>query len=271
MLYRSYVKLKASKWTPLVFVILALFTPPLYADSCALNQFHEIVDVAYVYDGDTIKLADGRKVRLVGINTPERGRNGRKDEPFSLAAKSQLQQIINNNHHQIKIVFGKEKHDRYKRFLAHIFTMNNENITATLIKNGMGYSIAIPPNIQLLSCYQDAEHEAQKHKRGIWDHRYSQVINVNSLKTPISGFHRINGIVHRIGESHSSYWLNLKTKSGSTFALRIPKKDLPYFTKFHPKDLLNRRVIARGWVSQSKNEQRMTIHHPASLQIQNTD
>lgn len=267
----SNVKQKASRWTPFVFITLTIFTPRLYADNCTVSQFHETVQVAHVVDGDTIKLVDGRKLRLIGINTPERGHNGKKDEPFYQTAKNQLQKIIKKNQNQIKIVFGENKHDRHKRFLAHIFTMGNENITVILIKKGLGFTIAIPPNIRLLTCYQNAEREAQKQKRGIWDHKYSHAIDVNLLEKSARGFFRIKGTVQRTGESRSSFWLNLNTKSGAKFALRILKKNLPYFTEFHPQSLLNRHLIARGWIYQIKGEQRMTIHHPASLQIQNTD
>lgn len=262
---------KASNWTPFVFLTLIFFTPAIYADDCAVNQFDQTVHVAHVYDGDTIKLTDGRKLRLIGINTPERGRDGKKNEPFYLTAKNQLQKIIKKNASSIKIIFGKTKHDRYKRLLVHIFTLDNENITATLLKKGLGFTIAIPPNIQLLSCYQKAEREAQKQKRGIWNHPYSNAIDVNLLKKSARGFHRITGTVQRVGESRSSFWLNLNTKSEAKFALRVLKKDLPYFTQFHPEDLIGRHLIARGWIYQIKNEQRMTIHHPTSLQIQNTD
>ena len=271
MLYRSYVNQKASNWTPFAFLVLAIFTRPLHANNCVVKQYHETVQVAHVYDGDTIKLVDGRKLRLIGINTPERGRDGKQNEPFYQSAKNQLQQIIKKNKNKIKIVFGKDKQDRYKRFLTHIFSMNNENITATLIKNGMGFTIAVPPNVQLLSCYQNAEREAQKHKRGIWGHNYSQPIPIDALDKSARGFHLISGVVQRIGESRSSFWLNLNSKSGAKFALRILKKDLQHFTSYHPEELLNRKLIARGWIYQTKGEQRMTIHHPISLQIQNAD
>jgi len=270
MLYPLYIKQKASSWTLFAFITLLLFTSPLFADNCAVTQFHETAKVDYVYDGDTIRLLDGRKLRLIGINTPERGLDGNKDEPFYQTAKNQLQQIIKDNNNQVKIVFGKEKHDRYKRFLAHIFTMKNENITANLIRNGMGFTIAIPPNIQLLNCYQKAEHKAQKLKRGIWNHTYSRVIDVAALNKTVRGFHQVSGTVDRIGESRSSFWLNLNSKEGAKFALRILKKELPYF-KYHPKNLLHHQLIARGWIYEVKGEQRMTIHHPASLHVQNTD
>jgi len=262
-----YVKQKASNWTLFAFIALGSFTSPIYADNCSPGSFQETLEVAHVYDGDTIKLVDGRKLRLIGINTPERGRDGKKDQPFYLDAKNQLQQIIHKNNNRVKVVYGKDQRDRYKRWLAHIFTPDNKNIAATLIKTGMGFTIAIPPNIQFLKCYQDAELDAKKHKRGIWNHQYSRAIPVNLLKSTTSGFQQVKGIVQRVAESRSSFWLNLNSK----FALRILKKDLTYFSKYHPKDLLRKQVIARGWIYKRKNEQRMTIQHPAALKIQNTD
>lgn len=271
MLYRLYVKQKASIWTLFAFIASALFTPLLFADSCNVSRFHETASVAYIYDGDTIKLSDGRKIRLIGINTPERGRDGKKDEPFALAATKQLQQIIKASKNQVKIVYGKDKHDRYKRLLAHIFTLKNENITATLLEKGMGFTLAIPPNIQLLGCYKKAEQHAQNLKRGIWHHSYSNIINVAILNKTAHGFHQVSGTVDRIGESRTSLWLNLNSKTGTKFALRILKKELPYFNRYQPKNLLNRQVVARGWIYKIKDEQRMTIHHPFSLRILNPD
>ena len=270
MLY-CFAKQKASNWTLFAFISFSVFSTPLSATNCSVKQFHETAQVAHVYDGDTVKLVDGRKIRLIGINTPERGRDGKQDEPFYLDAKKQLQNIIRKNNNQIKIVYGKDKHDRYKRLLAHIFTKDNENITATLIKNGMGFTVAVPPNIQLLNCYQDAESSAQKSKHGIWRHQFSRAINVTSLNKSTRGFHLVKGTVDRIGESRSSFWLNLNSKSGVKFALRILKKDISYFNKLNPKNLINQQLSARGWIYEVKGEQRMTIHHPASLQIQNTD
>ena len=271
MLLHLYVKQKTSNWTFFAFIALSFLSTALYADNCAVQQQLETVKVAHVYDGDTVKLVDGRKLRLIGINTPERGRDNQKDEPFYLKAKNQLQQIIQKNNNQIKVAFGRDKQDRYKRWLAHIFTLKNENITATLLRNGMGFTVFIPPNIRLLNCYKTAEHEAKKYKRGIWNHSFSHFVNVTSLGKSARGFHQVKGTVDRIGESRSSFWLNLNSKSKAKFALRILKKELQYFPNFHPKDLINQQVIARGWIYKTKDEQRMTIHHPASLEIQNTD
>jgi len=247
--------------------LLCAATVRAEADSCNTRQFDETVTVTQVYDGDTIKLADGRKLRLIGINTPERGRDGKKDQPFYSEAKNQLQQIIKNNQHQLNIILGRDKRDRYKRLLAHPFTLNGQNISTTLLKKGLGYTIAIPPNIKFLECYKTAEIEAQKFNSGIWGHPFSKSINASSISKSHFGFQRVTGTVQRIGESRSSFWLNLDEK----FSLKIQKKYLPQFTDYHPKSLVNKKLIAQGWIYLKNNEYRISIKPPASIHIQSTD
>ncbi|MFK5915613.1 MAG: thermonuclease family protein [Woeseiaceae bacterium] len=271
MLFCS-IREKASNWAPFVFLSFSFFTSStLLAANCSPNTFEETVTVSYVYDGDTIKLSDGRKLRLIGVNTPERGRDGKADEPFYLAAKQHLEKIIELNNHQVKLITGKEKHDRYQRLLAHIFTKDNKNISEDIIRNGLGYMISIAPNLHFLSCYQQAEQQAKSQQRGFWNHSFSKSISITQLNKSINGFHVITGSVKRIGESRSAFWLNLKTPSNYKFALRIAKKNLDFFTRFQPSSLLGKNISARGWVYKVKNEQRINIHHPASLEILSTD
>lgn len=273
----QYFKQKASNRAPFVFLTLsfsllaAIFSPSLYANDCTIQQPHETVEVAHIYDGDTVKLSDGRKLRFIGINTPERGRDGKKDEPFYRDARQQLEIIIKANNNKINIIYGHDKQDRYQRLLAHVFTLQQQNITALLLQKGMGYHIVVTPNTRLLNCYQNAEKDAQEHQRGIWAQPQHNVTAVQSLPKSARGFHLVSGVIRRIGESSSSFWLNFDTHSKTKVALRIPKNDLPYFKSYHPKDLINRQIIARGWIYKTKNEQRITIHHPASLKIQNAD
>lgn len=270
-------KQKASFRAPFVFLALsffllvATFSPSLYANDCTIQQPHETVGVAKVYDGDTVKLSDGRKLRFIGINTPERGRDGKKDEPFYRQAKQQLESIIQANNNKINIIFGRDKYDRYQRLLAHVFTLQQQNITSLLLQKGMGFHIVVTPNTRLLNCYQNAEKFAQQHQQGIWAQPQANVVAVQSLAKSARGFHLVSGVVNRIGESSTAFWLNFDTHSKTKFALRIAKSDLAYFTNYHPKDLINRQITARGWIYKANNEQRITIHHPASIKIQNTD
>lgn len=69
--------------------------------------------VAYVVDGDTLRLTNGRYVRLIGIDTPEHGR------PYYLAAKRHLDQLVTG---QVRLVnpASTDDHDRYGRLLRYV-------------------------------------------------------------------------------------------------------------------------------------------------------
>lgn len=279
MLNTDCVEQRASNRAPFVFLthqmlllfIVLIFSSHVEADTpavcCSAKHFHETVKVNFVYDGDTVELTDGRKLRLIGINTPEHGSDGQADEPFYKSAKEHLKTIIKQNKGQLKLLYGRETHDKYNRLLAHIFTSDGSNITAKLLQNGLGFNIAIPPNLQFLECYQFAESRAKQLKQGIWGHSFGKPVEAATLALSTQGFHQVTGTVERIGESHSSLWLNLS----HNFAVRIPKKDLIYFTTYQPASLLHKRIIASSWIYKHNNEQRMSIRHPASLQILNTD
>ena len=254
---------KASNWTPFVFISLLTLSTQSTATTCHTSRYDQTVSVAEVYDGDTVRLSNNQKLRFIGLNTPERGMDGKADQPFYTQAKKQLQNLIKASNNQLKLVYGKNKYDRHKRLLADVFTIDGKNLTEILIRNGMGYHIAIPPNVTFLTCYKQAEDDAKTQRKGIWSHPFSQAITVNSVSHATQGFQRITGKVKRVGESHSAYWLNLNEH----VALRIEKKYLPYFKEHYPKTLLNQNITAQGWIYFRNNEYRMSVKHPASIQI----
>jgi endonuclease YncB( thermonuclease family) len=69
--------------------------------------------VEYVVDGDTIRLANGKYVRLIGIDTPERGR------PYYLAAKRHLDRLVNG---RVRLVnpASVDDRDHYGRLLRYV-------------------------------------------------------------------------------------------------------------------------------------------------------
>ena len=64
-------------------------------------------------DGDTIRLANGKYVRLIGIDTPERGR------PYYLAAKRKLDRMVQGKVRLINPASTDDK-DRYGRLLRYV-------------------------------------------------------------------------------------------------------------------------------------------------------
>ncbi|WP_376748670.1 thermonuclease family protein, partial [Stutzerimonas nitrititolerans] len=64
------------------FFVSAFFAAAASA-ACSPPGPLQVQKVAQVIDGDTLRLVDGRSVRLIGLNTPELGRKGRRAEPFA--------------------------------------------------------------------------------------------------------------------------------------------------------------------------------------------
>jgi len=90
----------------------------------------EFLDVERIIDGDTIVVNNednDTHIRLLGINTPEKG------EKYYNEAKIYLSKLILNK--TIKVEYGNEKYDKYQRTLGYVF-LDNKNINVELVKNG---------------------------------------------------------------------------------------------------------------------------------------
>ncbi len=66
------------------------------AEACRPTGALQNVEVARVVDGDTVRLRDGRSVRLIGINAPELAHNGRTTEPSPSRRASRLAPLASN-------------------------------------------------------------------------------------------------------------------------------------------------------------------------------
>ncbi len=218
-----------------------------------------------VLDGDTLILRDGRHVRLIGIDTPERGRDGRADAPGAVVAWRYLQGLL-PEHRAVRLQYGIERQDRYGRLLAHAFIDRpnvNRNVQAALLGEGLAVPLVIPPNLNFIDCYQAASGRAQTQRRGLWAMAQYQPIAVAELPATARGYRRVYGRISRIGESRSALWLNL----GEGFAVRIARGDLIHFTDYKLRELLHVKVLARGKIYQRHRQWRMRIRHPADLLV----
>lgn len=227
-----------------------------HAQSCAPCS-DELLEVATVIDGDTLRLRDGRSIRLIGVNTPELG-HGEADEPGAAEAKRMLELLVDRSGGFIGICLDAEHRDRYGRLLAHLYDRKGESINRQLLNKGAGYQIAIPPNLRNLGCYQHAEREARKLALGLWRR---PIEDASDLLGHESGFHILSGYVERVGESRSGIWLNLE----GGLALRITWDDWRRFGIDDPDSLLHASLEVRGWIYHRKGRQRIRVRHPASI------
>jgi endonuclease YncB( thermonuclease family) len=105
---------------PGVFLCLcSLFLPSAAVAECGFPT-GELVQVARVSDGDTLKLQDGRSVRVLGINAPEIVHGNRPGQPLGRESRAAAQAFIDASKGKVRLGFERETHDHYGRFLAHV-------------------------------------------------------------------------------------------------------------------------------------------------------
>ena len=111
-------------------------------------------------DGDTFKTVTGEKVRLIGIDAPEKGR------PYGSEATDYLQQAIEDKQLRLKIQSHKVM-DSYNRILAEVRNYKG-NINVALLSNGYAKQLWDKNDYFDRSRYETAEKTAQERKIGIW-------------------------------------------------------------------------------------------------------
>ena len=123
------------------------------------------VTISHVVDGDTIALTDGNSVRLIGVDTSELHHPSRSTEYFAVEAKVFVERMVKDR--ELKLVFGKEKHDKYDRLLAYVYLPDNTFLNAEIIKQGYGFAYTKYP-FEFMGDFVQYETEARQAKRGLW-------------------------------------------------------------------------------------------------------
>jgi len=223
-----------------------------------------LVDVARVIDGDTLRLADGRSIRLIGINTPELGRDGRRAEPYAVAAQRRLQALVNASDGRVGLVVGRERKDRYGRVLAHAYDVNGINLEASLLAEGLGFMVALAPNTALVACHQRAEQHGRHERLGVW--RKLTPRSPQSLRQ--GGFTLIDARVARVERNRGGYWLEMD----GPLVVHIPAQAFDAFDLRTLDALIGKRLEPRGWVVDRRGRVAagqarwmLRITHPAML------
>ncbi len=216
--------------------------------------------VRHVIDGDSLVLSDGRQVRLIGINAPELGMDGRADQPLARKARERAVQLAAGQ--SVTLKFDRERTDRHGRALAYVALADGTDIQAQLVREGLAWCVAIPPNTARAEAYCGAERGARTAKRGVWAEPSYAPTAAADLRLTDTGFRLIKGTVQRIGRSRHAVYLDLHPG----FSIVIPNEAWREFPA-KTKPIRGQSLVARGWVTEYKNRLRMRIAHPAMLEV----
>jgi len=121
----------------------------------------DLFAIDYVIDGDSLMLVNGEEVRLICIDTPEKGREGYLD------AKEYLEELVFGK--MVRLVRDVSDRDKYERLLRYVYLEDGSFVNEMIVKKGYGTVYRYEPDVSLCPVIQSAEDYARRHDLGIWE------------------------------------------------------------------------------------------------------
>lgn len=206
--------------------------------------------IAAVIDGDTVRLDDGRTVRLVGISAPElnpeRSRRGIV-EPFARESRAALETLVRGR--TVILRAGDTPEDRFGRVLAHLVTSQGVWVQGELLRRGAAMVYTFPDNRALAKEMLALEEEARSAGRGLWGFTETSVQSADE-KLLREHFTVIEGRVRSIARVRDTIYLNFGDNYKRDFTIRLRAGAARGIarTGLDVMKLEGQAVRVRGWV-----------------------
>lgn len=150
----------SSNQTPLLNNTLAI-TGQIIQSNPSIMTSSKVISVT---DGDTIVLENEERVRLLSINSVEKGQRCWEE------AKTRLEQLILNKTVRLESDF--DNLDKYRRSLRFIF-IDNKNVNVLMVREGLASVYIVGSNKKYLSELEAAERQAKEEGGCIWQKSFS--------------------------------------------------------------------------------------------------
>jgi micrococcal nuclease len=140
---------------------------------------YESCYVSRVVDGDTLKLSDNERVRLIGVDTPEvhysdkllrdaksSGKDAAAIQAMGKKASDFTKSLVSDK--KVRLEFDVKPRDRYGRLLAYVYLEDGTFVNARIIEEGYGKIMTIRPNVKYSDLFLRLQNEARDKHKGLW-------------------------------------------------------------------------------------------------------
>jgi micrococcal nuclease len=115
-------------------------------------------------DGDTIEVAGGTKIRLIGMDTPEVYGGV---ECYGREASAHIAKLIPVGS-KVRLEYDVERTDRYGRTLAYVWRHDGVHVNEKMVVDGFAKIATYPPNVKYEDRFLTAQRAARDADRGLW-------------------------------------------------------------------------------------------------------
>lgn len=237
-------------------------TKGLDSPNCEAQLQVETATIERITDGDTVVLSDNRRVRLIGINTPELNEPDKQLQQAAVDARNTLQTLLPDNE-PVLLYVGRESNDRHGRLLAHVVRQADQLAVApVLLKQGQALHSAVAPNTLCATHFAKLENAARTQKIGVWQFANMLRTKAANMSSQSRGFKLITGTITQVQTKPRHTQLTLDNR----LAVLVRKELASQLEKAGTlRQLLGQPVEVRGWLSGKKNNTRLWLQHSANL------
>jgi endonuclease YncB( thermonuclease family) len=121
--------------------------------------------VARVIDGDTIELSDGRRVRYIGIDTPETVDPSQSVGCYGKEASDRNKALVEGK--TVSLEKDVSETDRFGRLLRYVY-LGDVMVNELLVVEGYAQASSFPPDVKYQDRFTAAQQQARAASRGLW-------------------------------------------------------------------------------------------------------
>lgn len=215
--------------------------------------------VAAVTGPRTLRLTDGREIRLTGIEIPQTAQDT-ATAALTAAARD----------YDVTLHGGDDTPDRYGRQPAVVIVYGEErSLQEALIAQGAAI-VGAEPDPSCRAAMQAAERDARQSRKGAWSNPdfVRRASEPDKILNDIGHFTLVEGQLQSVRDSRGTTYLNFSRRWNQGFAATISRRMMPAFAAagVSPAALNSKRIRVRGWVEQ-RGGPRMEVTRPDQIEL----
>jgi endonuclease YncB( thermonuclease family) len=247
----------------------ALFAAPIMCGPAAgeLRRGAE-VRAERALDGDTLALAGGRVLRLVGVLAPKAAdRGGARDIADAVAAaRAALDRLARGK--TLALWHGDLAEDRHGRILAYARTEDGLWLQDELLRLGQARVFTQAGGAERAAAMLALEAEARQARRGLWSLAAYAVRGDEEAGRFVDSFQIVEGRVLKAAPAREVFYLNFGRDFRRDFTIGLDRAALRAFrrTGRDAATLQGKRIRVRGWLLW-RNGPYIGATHPEQVEV----
>ncbi|WP_135603743.1 thermonuclease family protein [Methanococcoides sp. NM1] len=254
-----------------IIIILLLLSSILSLSGCVgpdeavSERTVTFANVTEVIDGDTFVISTGEKVRLIGVDTPERG------EPYYQEAKQYM--VDNLFGRTVRLEADVSDTDRYGRLLRYVW-LDGSMVNNDLVLSGLAVSKTYEPDTYYQDQLDGSESYAREKGVGLWSEESFQgtaktIISYLDAGRYVGQTVTVEGTVVRTArhDGNGIIYLNFHDPYDGYFTVVIWSDDWDRFPQSPELYYDGKHVLVTGKIIEYKGSPEIIVEDPSEIVI----